>query len=119
VLQSQCGCDACYEVLPDGRSFVRSDEDERAIGIFEDLLATLDAVPPSLIKAAEVQRAVSPRLFDEALELSIRAAGFWIVSCGRDRICRSAFERRRGGDLRLERSQPARRGSRYGSLIKE
>jgi hypothetical protein len=73
-------CLESYEVLPDGRSFARSDEDQRAIGIFENLLATLDAVPPSLIKTAEDQRAVSPRLFDEALELSLRAAAFGLFS---------------------------------------
>jgi hypothetical protein len=42
-----------YEVLLDGRSFERSDEDESAIGVFEVLLATVDAIPSSLINTAE------------------------------------------------------------------
>jgi hypothetical protein len=65
-----------YDVLPDGRSFARSDEDERAIGIFENLLGTLDAVPPSLMRSAGEQRSASPGLFDEALERSIQAVGY-------------------------------------------
>ena len=56
-----------YEVLPDGRSFVRSDEDERAIGIFETLHDTVDVIPPSLITSAEELRATAPELFEKTL----------------------------------------------------
>lgn len=73
-------CLESYEVLPDGRSFVRPDEDEQVIGMFENLQATLDAVPASLIKAAEEVRLASPKLFEEALEFSIRAVGIGLFS---------------------------------------
>jgi hypothetical protein len=46
-----------YWVLPNGKSFERTDEDESAIGIFEVLPATVDAIPSSLIDAAEELRA--------------------------------------------------------------
>jgi hypothetical protein len=49
-----------YWVLPDGKSFERSDEDENAIEIFEILVATVDVIPSSLIRAEEL-RASRPR----------------------------------------------------------
>jgi hypothetical protein len=64
-----------YTVLPDGKSFERSDEDERLIGVFEKLLDSVDAIPPSLIKAAEELRAAAPGLFEKLLEHGIRVIG--------------------------------------------
>jgi hypothetical protein len=54
-------------VLPDGRSIVRSDEVETAIGIFENLHDSMDQIPPALIEFAEALRSVAPNLFDAAL----------------------------------------------------
>jgi hypothetical protein len=57
-----------YWVLPDGKSFERSDEDENAIGLFEVLLASVDAIPSSLTsrrtsrrRARKIQRCVVAR----------------------------------------------------------
>src|SRR6266704_1158307 len=60
-------CLEAYEVLPDGKSFVRSDEDERAIEVFEALHDSVDAIPPSLITATEELRAFAPELFERLL----------------------------------------------------
>jgi hypothetical protein len=68
-------CLEAYEVLPDGRSFVRSDEDERAIGLFENLRDSVDAMPPSLIKATEELRADDPERFEYALVRRIKLVG--------------------------------------------
>jgi hypothetical protein len=67
-----------YEVLPDGKSFVRSDEDENAITLFKDLLNSVDAIPSSLIASTEKIRAAVPELFEKTLALSVQAvkAGF-------------------------------------------
>jgi hypothetical protein len=68
-------CLEAYEVLPDGRSFERSDEDELAIGIFERLCNTVDVTPPSLIASAKQLRAVQPELFEKLLTQRIGAIG--------------------------------------------
>jgi len=65
-----------YEVLPDGRSSERSDEDESAIGIFEVLLATVDAIPSALIKTAEERRAAEPQRFEDTLSRSLASVGY-------------------------------------------
>jgi hypothetical protein len=64
-----------YEVLPDGKSIVRSDERERAIDLFENLHDSVDAVPPPLIKAAEALRDAAPDLFEKALLHGLRVVG--------------------------------------------
>ena len=69
-------CLEAYEVLPDGRSFERSDEDEHAIGVFQNLRDTVDAIPPPLIKATEKLRAVAPGQFEKALADSMRVVRF-------------------------------------------
>jgi hypothetical protein len=56
-----------YWVLPDGKSIKYSDEDDRAIDILKILLATLDAIPSSLMTAAEQLRATEPARFENAL----------------------------------------------------
>ena len=43
-------------MLPDGKSFERSDEDERLIGVFKNSFVSVDAIGASLIKAAEELR---------------------------------------------------------------
>ena len=68
-------CLEAYEVLPDGRSFVRSDADERAIVIFKRLCHTVDAIPPSLIESAEELRGAEPRLFEHRVTRRIEAIG--------------------------------------------
>jgi hypothetical protein len=68
-------CLEAYEVLPDGRSSERSDEDELAIGIFDRLCNTVDAIPPSLIASAERLRAVQPKAFEKLLTTRIGAIG--------------------------------------------
>jgi hypothetical protein len=65
-----------YWVLPDGKSFERSDEDESAIEIFKILLATVDAMPPSLIEAAEELRATEPQRFKDALSRGLESVGY-------------------------------------------
>jgi hypothetical protein len=50
-----------YVVLPDGRSFERSDRDEYAIGVFKDLYDTVDATPLPLIEETEKLRSVAPK----------------------------------------------------------
>jgi hypothetical protein len=69
-------CLESYEVLPDGRSFVRSDRDERAIELFENLRETVDAISPSLIEATENLRSAGPESFEKALARAIQAVGF-------------------------------------------
>lgn len=64
-----------YEVLADGRSFVRSDRDERAIGIFENLRDSVDDIPPPLIEAAEALRSGAPDLFEKTLSHALQAVG--------------------------------------------
>ena len=62
-------------MLPDGRSFERSDRDELAIGIFRCLGNTVDAIPPSLIASAEQVRAAKPELFEKRLTQRMGAVG--------------------------------------------
>jgi hypothetical protein len=64
-----------YEVLADGRSFVRSDRDERAIGIFENLRDSVGGIPPPLIEAAESLRSRSPDAFEKTLSRTLQAVG--------------------------------------------
>jgi hypothetical protein len=64
-----------YEVLADGRSFVRSDQDERAIGIFENLSNSVDDIPPPLIEAAEAFRSRLPDAFEKTLSRALQAIG--------------------------------------------
>jgi len=61
-----------YWVLPDGKSFERSDEDE----IFKILLATVDAIPSSLIEAAEELRAAEPQRFEVSLSRDLESVGY-------------------------------------------
>ena len=64
-----------YEVLADGRSFVRSDRDELAIGIFENLRDSVDDIPAPLIEAAEALRSDAPDLFEKTLSHALQAIG--------------------------------------------
>lgn len=64
-----------YEVLADGKSFVRSDRDERAIGIFENLRDSVDDIPPPLIEAAEALRSRAPDSFEMTLLNALQAVG--------------------------------------------
>jgi hypothetical protein len=50
---------------------VRSDEDERLIDVFKNLLDSVDAIPSSLIETAEQLRAAAPELFEELLAQAI------------------------------------------------
>jgi hypothetical protein len=65
-----------YWVLPDGKSFERTDEDENAIEIFKVLLATVDAIPPSLIEAAEELRTAEPQRFEVSLSRGLESVGY-------------------------------------------
>jgi hypothetical protein len=65
-----------YVVLPDGRSFERSDRDEYAIGVFKDLYDTVDAMPLPLIEETEKLRSVVPEQFEEALVRGLDLVGF-------------------------------------------
>ena len=65
-----------YVVLQDGKSFERSDEDEYAIGVFKNLLGSVDAIPPSLIEATEKLRAAAPEKFEENLARGVQVVGF-------------------------------------------
>jgi hypothetical protein len=69
-------CLESYEVLPDGRSFVRSDRDERAIELFRNLHDSVDAIPPALIEATEKLRSAGPELFEKALAHAVQIVGF-------------------------------------------
>jgi hypothetical protein len=64
-----------YEVLPDGKSVVRSDEDERLISVFEALRDSVDLTPPALIKAAEELRTAAPELFEKWLMHGMQVIG--------------------------------------------
>lgn len=68
-------CLESYEVLEDGRSFIRSDRDENAIPIFERLGETVDEIPGPLIASAEELRSAQPELFERRLEQAKRAVG--------------------------------------------
>jgi hypothetical protein len=65
-----------YWVLPDGKSIKYSDEDDRAIDIFKILLATLDAIPSSLMTAAGELRATEPARFENALWRGLGSVGY-------------------------------------------
>ena len=66
-----------YEVLPDGRSIIRSDEDERAIDIFYGLRDTVQAIPPSLVKITEeLYAGVGAARYEQFLRAAVRDAGF-------------------------------------------
>jgi hypothetical protein len=64
-----------YTVLPDGKSYVRSDEDEQAIDVFKTLHDSVGAIPPTLIAVAEGLRMAAPELFEKTLVHGIRAIG--------------------------------------------
>jgi hypothetical protein len=64
-----------YTVLPDGKSYVRSDEDEQAIGVFKNLRDSVDAIPPTLITVSEGLRIIAPELFEKTLIHGIRTIG--------------------------------------------
>ena len=68
-------CLESYEVLPDGRSFERSDRDEFAIPIFERLSNTADTIPRPLITSAEQLRTAQPELFEKLLTQRTMAVG--------------------------------------------
>jgi hypothetical protein len=70
-------CLEAYTVLPDGKSIVRSDEDEQAIGVFKNLYDSVDAIPPTLIKTAEKLRTAVPEKFELTL-----VHGVQVVRCG-------------------------------------
>jgi hypothetical protein len=68
-------CLEAYEVLADGRSFVRSDQDERAIALFDNLNDSVVSIPSALIEAAEALRSRAPDLFEETLSRALRTVG--------------------------------------------
>jgi hypothetical protein len=68
-------CLESYEVLPDGRSFVRSDRDEQAIEVFKRMSATVDAIPATLLASAEALRGSQPRVFEGRMKRDMRAVG--------------------------------------------
>jgi hypothetical protein len=57
----------------------RTDEDEDAIPVFENLLNSVDAIPSSLIASTEKIRASMPELFEETLALSVQAVKIGFV----------------------------------------
>jgi len=59
-----------------GKSFERSDQDESAIDIFEILLATIDAIPRSVIEVAEELRAAEPERFKDTLSRRLESVGY-------------------------------------------
>jgi hypothetical protein len=69
-------CLETYTVLPDGKSIVRSDEDEQAIGVFKSLYDSVDAIPPTLIKTAEELRTAVPEKFEQTLVHGVQVVGF-------------------------------------------
>jgi hypothetical protein len=73
-------CLESYEVLPDGRSFVRLDRDERAIELFRNLHDSVDAVPSLLIEATEKLRSAGPELFEKALAHAVKTVGCGFLS---------------------------------------
>jgi hypothetical protein len=64
-----------YEVQPDGKSIVRSEDDYFAIDAFEKLLDTVDSIPSSLIEASEELRAAQPQLFEKLLVHGVQVIG--------------------------------------------
>jgi hypothetical protein len=56
--------------------FVRSDDDERAIGLFENLRDSVDAIPSPLIEATEKLRRAGPESFEKALAHTIKIVRF-------------------------------------------
>jgi len=77
-----------YEVLPDGRSFERSDDDELAIEIFKRLYRTADAIPSSLIASAEQLRGVETGTIRETSSADIVAIGSTFSPANANRISR-------------------------------
>jgi hypothetical protein len=66
-----------YEVLPDGQSVTDlSDEDSKAVELFKGLLATVDAIPPALIKSSETLRDAAPDLFEKLFTHGVQVVGF-------------------------------------------
>jgi hypothetical protein len=66
-----------YEVLPDGQTVTDlSEENAKAVDILEMLGNTVDAIPPSLIKATETLRDAGPDLFEKTLIHGVQVVGF-------------------------------------------
>jgi hypothetical protein len=65
-----------YRVLPDEKSIEYSAEDNTAIDIFEILLATVDAIPPSLIETADELRTTEPDRFEHILQGGLASVGY-------------------------------------------
>jgi hypothetical protein len=74
-LSSSRGILGAHEALADGRSFIRSDQDERAIAIFESLRDSVDDIPPPLLEAAEALRSRLPDTFEKTLSRALQAVG--------------------------------------------
>jgi hypothetical protein len=68
-------CLEAYTVLPDGKLYVRSDEDELAIGIFKNLRDSLAAIPKSLITTTEEIHTAAPELFQKMSLQRMRTVG--------------------------------------------
>jgi hypothetical protein len=65
-----------YEILPDGQSVSDlSGEDSKAAELFKALLATVDAIPPPLIKSLEALRNAAPNLFEKMLVHGVQIVG--------------------------------------------
>jgi hypothetical protein len=66
-----------YEVLPDEENITElSDEDAKAVEVLEALRDSVDAIPPSLIKATEELRDSNPELFEETFDHGVQVVGF-------------------------------------------
>jgi hypothetical protein len=66
-----------YEVLLDGETVTDlSDEDTKAVELLKALLDTVDAIPPTLIKATETLQTAAPDLFEKMLVHGVQVVGF-------------------------------------------
>jgi hypothetical protein len=57
-----------------------TDDEARAVKIFETLRDTIDAIPPSLIQETEELRDAWPELFETTLVHGVQVVGFGFIS---------------------------------------
>jgi hypothetical protein len=66
------------DVTPD----IWTDDERKAIGLFEKLHDTVGVIPPSLIETAEKLRSVAPEVFEHTLVLGVQVVGFGFFASG-------------------------------------
>jgi len=68
------------EVMSDGESDPDlSDDDAKAVELLKALLATVDAIPPALVKSSETLRDAAPDLFEKLFTHGVQVVGVGVA----------------------------------------